>query len=127
MLCLCVSILAACEYFPESTFELSPDSRLPKWFTVPPGMSRRDLTVTMSYYSNLNAPDATFELYDLHKRRLAKVSGTVRNSTPPPRYPSYAVITVNGIVDVVEHRRMEPVFYVTDKPDVWRQLGVPAN
>ena len=90
-------------------------------------MSRRDLTVTMSYYSVPTGPDATFELYDSHKRRLAKVNGTVRNSTAPPRYPSYAVITVNGVVDIVEHRRMEPVFYVTDNPDVLRELGVPAN
>jgi hypothetical protein len=100
-------------------------------------MSRRDLTVTMSYYIKPTGRTATFELYDLKKHRLAKVNGTQRGSEPlqlqaprrgsPPGYPSYEVITVDGIVDIIEHRRMEPVFYVTDNPDVWRELGVPAS
>ena len=135
LLCLFGSILAGCDYFPESTFELSPNSRLPKWFTVPPGMTRRDLTVTMSYYVKPTGPDVTFELFDSRKHRLAKLRGAFlrdphggRSGRELPGYPAYEVITVNGIVDIVEHRRMEPVFYVTDDPDVWRErLGVPAN
>jgi hypothetical protein len=138
LLCIYGSILAACEFFPESTFELSPDSRLPGWFSVPQGMSRSDLTVTMSNYVKPIGRTATFELFDSQKHRLAKLSGTLRGLEPlhisaapppgsPPGYPSYEVITVNGIVDIVEHRRMEPSFYVTDDSRVWRELGVPAN
>ena len=40
-------------------------------------------------------------------------------------YPMYEVLTANGITEVVEHRRMEPVFYITDDPEVRRKLGVP--
>ena len=35
---------------PEANFDLAPDSRLPKWFKLPPGLSRADVTVTMDYY-----------------------------------------------------------------------------
>jgi hypothetical protein len=42
----------------------------------------------------------------------------------PPGYPSYELITVNGIIEIIEHRKMEPVFYITDDPAVWKELGV---
>ena len=47
LLCLSAGSLVACGFFPEATFYLSPDSRLPRWFEVPDGMSRRDRTVTI--------------------------------------------------------------------------------
>ena len=34
------------------------------------------------------------------------------------------VATVNGITDIIEFRKMEPVFYMTDDPAVWKELGV---
>jgi hypothetical protein len=42
-------------------------------------------------------------------------------------YPSYEVITIDGLSDVVEHRAMEPTFYMTDDPAVREELKVPAN
>jgi hypothetical protein len=42
----------------------------------------------------------------------------------PEGYPRYKVVTVNGITDVIELRKMEPVFYMTDDPAVWEELGV---
>ena len=129
----CLSLLG-CEFFPESTFELAHESRLPKWFTLPPGLSRSDVTVTMSYYIKPTGHTATFTLKDTKKRKLAEVSGsqmgfeplTLKNLRPEvsPYYPSYEIITVNGITDIIEHRKMEPIFYVTDDPNVWRELGV---
>ena len=44
--------------------------------------------------------------------------------TGPLPYPSYEVITANGITEVIEHRQMEPVFYISDDPRVKEQLGV---
>ena len=90
----------------------------------------------MSYYSTSTGPDVILKLYDSKNRRLAKLSGTMRfpelhlpakQRNSPPGYPAYYVITVNGIVDIVEHRRMEPIFFMTDDPDVWKAAGVPAN
>lgn len=119
----------------ESSFELAPESRLPRWFQIPDGMTRNDLRVTMDYYSTFDSGEAIFKL---HKKNgffaLKKVTGAPRFpysnllKNPPPGfpkgYPKYAVITVNGITDVIEHRGMEPIFYVTDDPHVWKELDI---
>ena len=124
------SALTGCQYFPESTFELASESRLPKWFTPPPGLTRADVSVTMSYYIKPWGRSATFILRE--GKRQTKVDGKEKGLEPlrlknPPQgfpsgYPSYEVITVNGITDIIEHRRMEPIFYVTDDPAVWNEL-----
>ena len=44
--------------------------------------------------------------------------------TGPIPYPSYEIISVNGLTEIIEHRRMEPIFYLTDDPHVKQQLGV---
>jgi len=45
----------------------------------------------------------------------------------PKGYPRYKVVTINGITDIIELRRMEPVFYMTDDPGVWKELGVQQH
>ena len=42
----------------------------------------------------------------------------------PKGYPCYIVITKDDITDIIELRKMEPFFYMTDDPDVWNELGV---
>src|SRR5271157_6266211 len=128
------SAIVGCEYFPESTFELASESRLPKWITLPPGHTRADVSITMSLYDSLWGSDVKIILQDEKKQTLTKVYGTEKGRGPlylkhptqgfPPGYPAYEVITVNGITDIVEHRKMEPIFYITDDPAVWKELGV---
>lgn len=132
---LALWLLVGCGRFPESCFNLSPSSRLPAWFSPPAGTSREDLTVHMCYYSD--QPTATFELRNLGDGSvLAKADGSTRGSHPltaqnterkPLEYPSYEIVTVGEITEVVEHRRMEPVFYVVDDPSIRRALGVDGN
>jgi hypothetical protein len=133
-LTISTSAIVGCEYFPESTFELARESRLPKWITIPPGLTRDDVSITMSLYDSLWGSDVKFTLQDKKKKTLTKVYGEVKGrgalelKNPPlgfpPGYPAYEVITVNGITDIIEHRKMEPIFYVTDEPAVWSELGV---
>ena len=123
-----------CEWFPESTFELASESRLPKWITLPSGLTRADVSITMSYYIMLWGRSATFMLRDRKGQIRTKVHGKTRGLGPnqlkhpppgfPPGYPSYEVITVNGITEIIEHRKPEPIFYLTDDPAVWKELGV---
>jgi hypothetical protein len=123
-----------CERFPESTFELASESRLPKWITLPPRLTRADVSITMSYYVKPWGSSATFMLKDKNGQLLTKVNGKAKGSEPfhlkhppsgfPPGYPSYEVITLNGITEIIEHRTMEPIFYITDDPAVWKELGV---
>lgn len=123
-----------CEWFPESTFELASESRLPKWITLPPGLTRADISVTMSYYIMPWGRSATFTVRDTKGQILEKVEGKDKGLEPlqlkhpppgfPPGYPAYEVITVNGITEIIEHRKMEPIFYITDDPAVWKELGI---
>lgn len=48
----------------------------------------------------------------------------LENGATDPRreYPSYEVITANGLSKAIEHRAMEPVFYISDDPTVLAQL-----
>jgi hypothetical protein len=128
------SVILLSEWIPESTFELASESRLPKWITLPPGLTRADGSITMSYYIMPWGRSATFTLRDKKGQVLKKVNGKTRGLGPnqlkhpppgfPPGYPAYEVITVNGITEIIEHRKMEPIFYVTDDPAVWEELGV---
>jgi hypothetical protein len=61
------------------------------------------------------------------------VSGKLRGShaiylgpttDPLHQYPSYEVVTVNGVSEAIEHRAMEPVFFISDDPAVLSQLGL---
>jgi len=140
LVCVALTFLGStigCGWFPESTFELDRESRLPKWITLPPGLTRADVSLSMSYYVWPWGSRATFVLRDSKGKILAKVSGKVRGLGPnqlkesrpgsPPGYPSYEVITVNGMTEIIEHRRMEPRFYVSDDPAVRKELGVWQN
>jgi hypothetical protein len=124
---LAPAMIKGCEYFPESTFQLASESRLPKWITLPPGLTRADVSITMSYYT---WGSAGFVLQDAKGQTLEKVDEMVKcqnfhlKNPPqgfPPGYPSYAVITVKGTTEMIEHRKMEPVFYITDDPAVWKE------
>lgn len=118
----------------ESTFELASESRLPKWITLPPGLTRADVSITMSYYIMSWGSSATFTVHDTKGRTLKEVDGKVKGLEPfqldhpppgfPPGYPAYEVITVNGVTEIIEHRKPEPIFYITDDPAVWKELGV---
>jgi hypothetical protein len=123
-----------CEWFPESTFELASESRLPKWITLPSGLTRADVSVTMSLYDSLWGSDVKIILQDTKGQTLTKVYGVekgrgtlyLKHPTQgfPPGYPAYEVITVNGMTEIIEHRKPEPIFYITDDPAVWKELGV---
>jgi hypothetical protein len=123
-----------CAWFPESTFELASESRLPKWISLPPGLTRADVSITMSYYIKPWGRTATFTLQDTKGQILKKVDGKEKGLEPlqlkhpppgfPSGYPAYEVITVNGITEIIEHRKPEAIFYITDDPAVWKELEV---
>ena len=77
---------------------------------------------------------STFILQNKKGQTLKKVDGKEKGLEPlqlehpppgfPPGYPAYEVIIVNGTTEIIEHRKMEPIFYITDDPAVWKELGV---
>jgi len=64
---------------------------------------------------------------------ISRVTGTLRGLKPSvlpgshDGYPSYEVISVNGMVEVVEHRAMGPIFHVTDDINVRKGLGLTTS
>jgi hypothetical protein len=133
---LCLGV-TACGLWPESMFTLSDTSRLPKWFTQDSGAPRSQFTVEMDYYISPFGRSATFILKRPDGSVVSKASGKIRDDHPiyigPAssdslrQYPSYEVVTVNGISEAIEHRAMEPIFYVADDPAVLKQLGIATN
>jgi hypothetical protein len=133
---LAIALLASSSgFFPEASFTLAPESRLPRWFALPAGVTRSQLKVTMDYYVGMSGRrTATVTLLGPNGNVLAKARGSLKGSEPlllktrsdasAPGYPTYEVITANGVADIVEHRRMEPIFYITDDANVWTELGV---
>lgn len=118
----------------EANFELAEESRLPKWFKIPEGMTRGDVTVTMDTYL-FPTEKSIFKLWDKKGNKLSVVKGKrfggylypkkLKNPPPgyPEGYPSFEVIIADGVVDIIEHRKMEPIFFTTDDPEVWSELG----
>jgi hypothetical protein len=123
--------IKGCYLFPEATFTLASASRLPKWVTLQPGITRADVSLTMNYYVMLWGRSAQFILRDKNGQVMKKENGKTRcrvsfELEKPPQgfpsgYPAYEAITVLGVTEIIEHRKMEPIFYVTDDPAVWKQ------
>ena len=118
----------------ESSFELSGESRLPKWFEIPAEMTRNEFRVTMDYYIGPSGRKAVFKLRDRSNRILQKVTGRQQGLHPiklkgdsegfPRGRPLYEIITVDGKTEIIEHRVRGPIFHITDDPSVWKELGV---
>jgi len=138
MVALCVSCCAMTGCV-ESSFELASTSRLPQWTTPPPGLTRADVSVTMNYYTKIPiGRDVKFIEKDKNGKVLKKVSGKTRGLHPlrihnvpegsESLYSSYEVITVKGTTEIIEHKKMEPIFYVNDDPAVKKELlDTPKN
>ena len=108
----------------ESAFDLASGSRLPKVLAPPNGARRPGLSARLSYHLGLwlgegrgvsrlwlvRAPgiavkEVICEAWD-HPRSA--------RTKPPTPYPNFTIVNCNGVVDVIEHRRMEPIFYMSD-------------
>ena len=117
-----------------SSFDLPDDSRLPAWFSLPQGLNRADVAVHMDYWSSPNGRTATVTLRRVSGGTIDSVVATKRGIEPlsvppsppgaPYQYPMYEVLTARGQSEVIEHRRMEPLFFICDDPVVKQQLGV---
>jgi hypothetical protein len=127
-LCMCPCALTGCV---ESTFTLASESTLPKSITLPTGLRRSDVSVTLNLYTPLVGPDAKFVLTDRKGKKLAEVKGKTKELIPSTYY---RISTEKGITEIIklkpyrEHENMEqngvPValFYVIDDPAVEKGL-----
>ena len=92
------------------------------------------MALTMDYYIGPNGRTATFFLRNARTgKKIAKAEGTLKGLEPlnlenvhgpPYNHPQYEIITVGRTTEVIEHRKTEPIFYVTDDPSVLSKLGL---
>ena len=128
-LCICSCALTGCV---ESTFNLASESKLPNSMTLPPGLTRTDVSITLNLYAPpLGGPDAKFVLTDRKGKKLAEVKGKTKELTPSIYY---RIVTEKGTTEIVklrpytEHENMEQngravaLFYVIDDPAVVKEL-----
>jgi hypothetical protein len=115
----------------ESTFTLASESKLPRSMTLPPGLTRADVSVILNLYAPMRGPDAKFVLTDRKGKELAEVKGKMKELTPS-KY--YLIVTEKGITEIItlkpykEDENMEqngiPVarFNVIDDPAIRKEL-----
>jgi hypothetical protein len=133
--------ISGCSSWPESTFDLAPESRLPIWLHLPKGTARSRVSVQMSYYIVESHREAKFELFKGSswpwRIRVQHVRGVQRGDSPiylPSsgltgfgKDPSYEIVTVGTQTDIVEHRRQEPIFYMVEDKEIFREFNVPTS
>ena len=112
----------------ESNFRIASESRLPRGLAIPPGLTRADVSATVDFYT---LGQAKFILRDKNGRKIGMVTGHSKGkplhlrATPPgrgPRFPTYELIVIDGVTEIMEQRRPEDILYVTDDPGIREEL-----
>jgi hypothetical protein len=129
---LMIVLLCGCRFFPESRFELAPDSPLPQWFTLPTNLSREDVTVQMSYYiepceitgnkSGLGC--ATFELWDIRKYMQGKKQAVI---TQPDGIRYFGLLDANGQNPTMSWDIVWPRTLATVNADIKQRVNIQSN
>ncbi len=88
------------------------------WIKLPPTVQRQDVSLTLNYYSNPFGANAKFILKNRHGDVLEEVSGTDKLINGVSEYPGFVLVKVNGVHEIIEHRAMEPIFYISDDPGI---------
>lgn len=107
---------SSCGFFPESSFTLSPDSRLPRGITLPSGLIRSDIVIRLDYYIDPSGRRYVVTLQDKEGKKLDEVSGYLGKLVgSTAAYPACEWIDLWGYKETVVHLRMEPLFYLMDE------------
>ncbi len=115
--------------FVESEFRLSPDSRLPKWVGIPPGLSRDDLSMTITFYTHPFLKKVKIVVIGPkpENKVINEVIGDqwyhpLTLNQPRDVFPRYIVVSVDNIKEVFEHKEKGPVFFITDDHQIISEL-----
>lgn len=115
----------------ESEFSLAQDSCLPKWFVLTKSHNREDVMVTLAYYRKVYRPIAVITVKSsTSKETVFEMAGDFRAHPINEKregYPHYYIVTINNLVEIVEHRQMEPIFYINDDPLLYSMIDKRIN
>lgn len=109
----------------ESIWELTSDSRLPKWITLPPNLTRADVLVQEEAMEpTRRGVDVKISLYDKKWRKLQEVRG--KSFSLSGRYFAEVVNDEAEVIGLThqlnEHGVDFPYFFVVDDPALKRKL-----
>ncbi len=117
----------------ESEFHLAKDSRLPIWFNIPDGIQREDLDVTLTYYTTGPADLTLLDIREGKSKTLTKIKGNnmhhpeywawAQKDRPKRSHPLYVVINVDGISEIIEHKKIAPIFYISNEAAVQNTIS----
>ena len=124
------AVLSGC-YVPgrgyaESQFDLVLDSRLPKFFDPAGRISPVGYKARVEYYSSPDSVRVIIRDPSGHtvfdKQDKFQWHPFADKEHPAAHYPSYVVVSFDGISDILEQRRLEPLLYLTGDKRVWDAL-----
>ena len=113
--------IASCS---EANFTLSEESRLPKWFQLPPETYRHEVSVTMDYYISSDGREAVFKLFDKNGLKIEEMTGRLKGLAPiktadtQSDRPTYEIITVNGETEVIVHKAKSNIFHIVESAKI---------
>lgn len=126
---LCLS----CCYVPgrgyhESSFDLVLESRLPKFVDPDGHKSPSGYKAKVDFYSSPSSvrfriwDPAGRKVFDKHGESWWHPKGQQPGQGKPPVYPNHTVVSFDGVVDILEARKPEPVLYLTDDKELWESF-----
>jgi len=112
--------------FLESEFHLAKESSLPSWVEpLPKGCNRDDVTIRLQYWSPPWDVNDVVLIAGCGSKTLFSKSGKserpeewyswAREDWLKRHYPSFNRITIGGKTEVILHKKMEPIFYISDQ------------
>jgi hypothetical protein len=118
----------------EAIFALVPDSRLPRWFSIPAGFTRKNVWVSEDDYRTSSGRTAVFKPQDYRGHTIDQVAAIIRADhadktntcclfDEKSSYPAYEIMTARGVTEVFEYRAFGPLVRVNDDPNVRAKLG----
>jgi len=113
--------------YPESQFDLVLESRLPKFFDPGGHISPVGYKARVEYYSSPESVRVIIRDPSGHKvfDKQDKFSWHPLDDKdhPAAHFPSYVVVSFDGVVDILEKRRAELFLYLTDEKRLWDALN----
>jgi hypothetical protein len=128
LLCVCVT---NCGSFPESSFELAGQCRIPRLFKSDIKLDRGQLSVTLNTYAEKRGRIAEFVLFGPGRKKLDTIRATERGLEPikapagQEKYSYFDVVTSDGVTDVIGYEyRGGAKFCPIDDPSILKALNV---
>jgi hypothetical protein len=90
-----------------SAFTLASESRLPTCITLPPGLTRKDVSVTLYFHTAINGNNVSFILRDLKGRELSKVRGSTGGNEASLYYSVHTEKGTNELIELMPYRPHE--------------------